>query len=222
MRKVRHIGLIPDGGRRWARVHNKTLLDSYLVAMDRLEEYCGTLYDRGIDAISIYMLSRWNLSRNSDELEAVFAAEAMFLEGPVRKLAREKGIRVVVAGDTSHLPMLFRQRVEAATSDLVVGDKRLFLCIAYDPFDELRVAARRLNSINQMPTGEELLMHMWVDRPIDLVIRTGGGQTLSHFLPLQTGYARLVLVDELFNDTTMAFIWSHVTRHESLDLKFGS
>ena len=66
-----------------------------------------------------------------------------------------------------------------------------------------------------------MLAALWVPQEIDLVIRTGGARTLSHFLPLQTGYARLVFLDQLFNDTTSEQFLDIIKDHEERRFLFG-
>ena len=224
-RAVRHLGLIPDGGRRWARLHRVPLLEAYLVSMTKLEEGLNLFYGRGIEAVSLYMLSRWNLSRGPEHLDAVFEAEARFLELAVPRVSKTHDVAVKIVGDTAHLQGTgtFLECVQAAQTAYrqfpATASHHLFLCLAYDPIDELTAALR----CAPIPTtGQELTSRLWVNQSLDLVIRTGGAKTLSHFLPIQAGYARLVFLEDLFNDMTAEALWAHVKEHERMELRFGS
>ena len=94
----------------------------------------------------------------------------------------------------------------------------MFLCLAYDPFDELCQAA-----LKQRPwqSKQDVLRDLWVPKEIDLVLRTGGAITLSQFLPIQTSYSRIVFLEKLFNDTTVEEVLRFITDHEERELLYG-
>ena len=91
------------------------------------------------------------------------------------------------------------------------------MMVAYDPVDELRQAASRPGWLE----GPNPWAAFWVDASVDLVIRSGGGPTLSEFVPLQAGYARLVFLETLFNDTTLEQFERLVHSYEATDLLYG-
>ena len=91
----------------------------------------------------------------------------------------------------------------------------LNLLLAYDPIEEIIQAFR--TSTNHERFYEDL----WVTKPVDLVIRTGGAKLLSNFLPLQCGYARLYCYDKLFNDFTTEDLDEVVHQFSMIERKFG-
>jgi undecaprenyl diphosphate synthase len=207
--RVRHLGIIPDGGRRWARRSGVSLLESYRVSMARLCAVTETLLAAGVDEISIYLLSKANLRRSAAELEAISIAIDQLLEGML-----QLGLSITTAGDLSLVRPELRTAVERAAATPPKMRGRTNLCIAYDPVDEVNAARRASN-------GDDLFRHLWVTSPVDLVIRTGGAQTLSNFLPLQCAYARIVFRDELFNDLDVDQLVSSVQDHERRELLYG-
>jgi undecaprenyl diphosphate synthase len=62
---------------------------------------------------------------------------------------------------------------------------------------------------------------MWVKRPLDLIIRSGGANLTSNFLPLQSGFARLYFLDELFNDVKLETVIGIMDGFNDLNRKFG-
>ncbi|HEX8442412.1 MAG TPA: undecaprenyl diphosphate synthase family protein [Allosphingosinicella sp.] len=206
---MRHLGIIPDGGRRWARRSGVSLLDSYCLSMARLCEAAGTLFGAGVDEISIYLLSKANLRRSAAELDAISVAIGQLLEGML-----QLGPSIAAAGDLSLVRPELRTAVERAAATPPKTDRRTNLCIAHDPIDEVN-AARRASD------GGDLFRYLWVRTSVDLVVRTGGAQTLSNFLPLQCAYARIVFRDELFNDLSVDGLVDSVRGHERREWLYG-
>lgn len=209
MTRVRHLGIIPDGGRRWARQSGVSLLESYRLSMARLCEAAGTLFAAGVDEISIYLLSKANLRRSEAELEAISIAIDQLLSGML-----QLGPSITAAGDLSLVRPELQAAVETAAATPPKMDRRTNLCIAYDPIDEVNAALRVSN-------GSDLFRYLWVRTHVDLVVRTGGAQTLSNFLPLQCAYARIVFRDELFNDLGVDQLVGSVQDHERRELLYG-
>ena len=107
MSKVHHLGLIPDGGRRWARSNAATLRDSYLVSMEKLCGYCDAIFGLQVEAISVYLLSRANLTRTQPEIDAACHAACEFLNTMLPRLSGEADLCLRVAGRLDLLPDQF-------------------------------------------------------------------------------------------------------------------
>lgn len=211
-RKITHVGIILDGARRWAVAHDIALFDSYSITMNRLAGLLPALFDWGILTTSIYLLSKRNLARTGTELDAVARAEALFVSDALPVLAEKYGICVRVAGLWTHAPAPLRAALSRLPAAPQLKERVVNLLVAYDPCDEL------LHSFRQRPlpkSREDLVSSLWVDSPIDLVVRTGGSITLSDFLPLQCGYARLVFLSKLFNDISPDEIVALAEEHEN-------
>jgi undecaprenyl diphosphate synthase len=115
----------------------------------------------------------------------------------VPELARRFSLCVKTAGEVTIIPEYLRQALHSVAADYqATNGHRLYLCVAYDPFDELEHAIQRR-------TGNECLANfLWIPQPLDLVIRTGGSNLISNFLPLQAGFSRLHFSQKLFTDFT--------------------
>ena len=215
---IRHVGIIPDGGRRWAVAHGMPLVDAYKISMGKLEQCLDAFYAHGLSSVSIYMLSKLNLARTPAYLQAVDIAESLYLETVVPAVRDRWSLAVKVAGNLDPVPARLREAALKVHSSSSKVGRTLFMCIGYDPFEELQHAH---TSGPGWRNKEDLLAALWVSQEIDLVIRTGGARTLSHFLPLQAGYARLVFLDQLFNDTTSEELLDIMKDQEQRRCLFG-
>lgn len=183
-----HVGLIVDGARRWGRREAVPLQHAYGIALDRADDLVRRMFDNGVAAVSLYLLSRDNLQRSEADLAAVFEATAQFLSSSAVSLANDYNVSFTLAGDSASVPETYRSSIHSLVQSTrnASASRRIYLLIAYSPAEELAACWRPgLNAMN------ELITALWVPERVDLVIRTGGATLLSDFLPLQCGYARL-------------------------------
>ncbi|KRE33777.1 di-trans,poly-cis-decaprenylcistransferase [Mycobacterium sp. Soil538] len=195
-----HVGLIPDGLRRWAVGNGATLAEAYLRGAHKVVEILETLQHNGVRTVSVYNLSRANLGRPPDELDAVYQASLQFLTALIPAHFDPEVCSLRLHGDRKALP----DNYVAAAHDLEVAMTgsafRINMLAAYDAYDELRDAHRRTQQedcdiASAFEIGE-----------VDLVIRTTPEPLLSGFLPLQSQYAQLRFLDIPLNDLTAQHI----------------
>ncbi len=184
-----HVGLIPDGLRRWARGHGATLTDAYLRGAEKVTEILLALQRNGVQTVSVYNLSRANLSRPDSQLEAIYSASIHFLSNLIPASFEAAACSVRLHGDRGLLPEEFVAAARGLESTMTGEAFRINLLAAYDAGDELRAADRRARreqcDINDaFDIGE-----------VDMVIRTTPEPLLSGFLPYQTQYAQLLFLE---------------------------
>lgn len=189
-----HVGLIPDGLRRWADAHGATLHEAYLRGAEKVAEILLALQQNGVQTVTVYNLSRANLARPDDQLDAVYAASLHFLTTLVPDNFDPKTCAFTLHGDRNLLPDKFVAAARNLESTMTGDDFRINLLAAYDARDELHTAylrAQRDHSdiADAFDIGE-----------VDLVIRTTPEPLLSGFLPFQTQYAQLLFLTTPLND----------------------
>jgi undecaprenyl diphosphate synthase len=189
-----HIGLIPDGMRRWAVANNATLAESYLRGTAKVTEILLALQRHQVQTVTIYNLSRANLGRTDAELDAVYQASMHFYRTSIPTHFDPAVCSVRFHGDLELLP----GTCGAAARDLedaMIGDQfRINILAAYDSYDELRAASRRAQQ-----EGCDIAEAFEIGR-VDMIIRTTPEQLLSGFLPMQSQYATLHFLETPLND----------------------
>ncbi len=207
-----HIGIIPDGTRRWARREGIPLVDAYHHSMAYLYEVINILFSSDARSVSVFLCSKNNLqSRPKNEVIAFTVAETKFCNNLLLHLVEQHNLQVVVVGDSSILSKDFRDSLEKLTltrkstvkSSALV--RYVYLLVGYDPADELKFGISNLK----------------VNNDLDLVIRTGDANVLSGFLPLQTANARLYFSTQLFNDFTFDELEQIVNHYRSRYIRHG-
>ncbi|MGC4999657.1 MULTISPECIES: undecaprenyl diphosphate synthase family protein [unclassified Streptomyces] len=194
----RHVGVIPDGSRRWSRLNGVPLTESYHLAMRNLAGITDLLLASQVRSVSLYMLSVRNLLRPAEELAAVFEAESRFCSTLLPEVLRRHGAQAEVVGRNEGLPTDFLGALDGLRGIRGEAGRKVHLLVGYDAWEEVFAAMHGASSI------EEARAALAVPEDVDLVIRTGGGALLSGFLPMQSQYAHIATVDALFNDLSPA------------------
>ena len=187
----RHVGLIPDGNRRWARARGLPAHEGYRAGIEpglELVELCRTL---GIEEISVYGFTKENVRRPSAQVEAFRRA----VEDFGCRIA-QRGAAVLAVGD--HESRSFPERLRQFTTRSA-GDIRVNLLVNYGWRWDLQRALAPESRLS--PKGDPMrrLGSREVSR-IDLVVRWGGRFRLSGFLPMQCAYADVHSIDTLWPD----------------------
>jgi undecaprenyl diphosphate synthase len=201
----RHVAIIMDGNRRWARLHDKPEIEGHAAGVEAIREILRHAVRRGVRVMTLYAFSRENWARSDDEVTGLFG----LLEAAVRSETdelRRQGVQVRLLGRLDELPDATRRSIGEALDATADGD-RLTLNIAfnYAGRTELVDAVRRLvaagtprEAIDEATVGAALYTAGLPDP--DLVIRTGGEQRLSNFLIWQSAYAELYFCEALWPD----------------------
>ena len=208
-----HLGVIPDGNRRWCVANRKGNLD--LVQMVR-SMYLETMTDRRwthfehlrrIGEISVYVLSKDNLTKRNDNTVSMVADLLEFLLADIKDhpvLCTMVSVRFI--GCLDLLPLKIREMcagIEKLTKD---GYIRINGAIAYDPIHDVCEP-------HDADTERS---------PIDLVIRTGGEQRLSGFFPLQTLYSELFFCSKMFPDLGLYDVDQIIAEYGRRNRRFGA
>jgi undecaprenyl diphosphate synthase len=212
-----NVGLIPDGTRRWAQREQLPLSDAYRKTMLNICEIIDYLYSQNSLTISIYLLSKQNLGRKADELDAVVSAETDLIENLLPFLLNKWDVNLVIAGCLEQVPETLSKAASNVSSVFCQNEhsRKLYLLIGYDSYDEI-------THVRKMASTSNWFDKLWVPHKLDLVIRTSGENRLSNFLPLQSSYAELFFIDCYFNDFNLQNLKHILDAYTSRNRRFGN
>lgn len=196
--KIKCVGIIMDGNRRWARAHNKPVFEGHSEGYKKLEEVVTWVREAKISDIVVYAFSTENWQRAEEEVGYLLKLLRFILENETRKMISSK-VRVRFIGDRLRFPEDIQKgmrRMEEETSkDFEVT---LHIAASYGGRAEILAATNALLAEGKSSvTEEEFSKKLW-SYPMpdpDIIIRTGGDQRLSNFLPWQSVYSELFFVD---------------------------
>jgi short-chain Z-isoprenyl diphosphate synthase len=212
-----HVGLIPDGNRRWCRrngVPYTHLIDTLVarLASDEFHNAMSVAPMCQITAFSMYLLSLDNLTKRQDDTLRMVTHALERVADELERLHDPLSLRVQFVGELDMLPDDMRRltdRIEALCSD-PRARVRVYGAIAYDPVaDAGRVASGGGRERPSQP-------------PIDLVVRTGGEMRSSGFFPMHTLYSEWFYEPELFPDFDLADLERIVGAFEGRARRFGA
>ncbi len=201
----RHVAIIMDGNRRWARERGLAELDGHAAGVEAIRTLLRHAVRRRVPVVTVYAFSRENWARSDDEVRGLFALLEHAIRSETAEL-KEQGVRIRLLGRLDELPDDTRRSIGEALEE-TAGGERLLLNVAfnYAGRTELVDAVRRIvaggiaaDAIDEA-TIDEALYTAGLPDP-DLVIRTGGEQRLSNFLIWQTAYAELYTTEVLWPD----------------------
>ena len=221
----RHVAIIMDGNRRWARRRGREALTGHQAGFERLRELLATCRDQGIEVLSLYVFSTENAQRPAQEVEGLMAMFQRRLEEETGLLV-ENRIRLHLIGDRSRLGESLRHQVEAVERRTsAFGDRHLVVAVHYSGRWDILQMVRRI--AGQAAAGAldpavlteaDVARHMELAGlpPPDLCIRTGGECRLSNFMLWQLAYSELYFTDchwpDFDEQAFLAALRSYATR----------
>lgn len=182
-----------DGNRRWARQHKLPILEGHRqvanVVLEKLVEHAAA---RGVRYMTFWAFSTENWNRVQDEVKGIMLILKKSL-GPFGKKMMERGVRLRIIGDLSRFDAGLQRGIEEVIKK-TKHNTRITVTIAlnYGGRDEI---IRAIKQITHPETITEEIFSQLLDThgipDPDLLIRTGGEQRLSGFLPWQSAYSEL-------------------------------
>jgi short-chain Z-isoprenyl diphosphate synthase len=207
----RHVGIILDGNRRYGRQHGlDDPQDIYQIGARKLDELLEWCVDLRIPAVTLWVCSTDNLSRDTREVSGILSA----IEAKMRLLANDpqihsRQVRVRAAGRLELLPASTIEAIQTAEeATKKYNSVILTIAIAYGGREEIIDAFRALLG-DQIQAGKVLhdimrqITPASIDRYLysatlpdpDLIIRTSGEIRLSGFLLWQSAQSEFYFSD---------------------------
>ena len=196
--KIKCIGIIMDGNRRWARAHNKPVFEGHSEGYKKLQDVVRWARESKIEHVAAYAFSAENWQRSEEEVGYLMKLFRFILSNETKKMIDEH-VRVCFIGDRSRFSEDIQKGMEKMERETAVDfDITLHVAMSYGGRAEIIAATNALiNEGVKSVTEEEFSKKLW-SYPMpdpDLIIRTGGEQRLSVFLPWQTVYSELFFVE---------------------------
>ncbi len=223
----KHVGIILDGNRRWAKAQGLPTLEGHLKGYNNLRELSEYIVsDLKIPYLTAYVFSTENWSRTEEEvgylMKLLLRAFGEYLED-----FKQNNGRIVVLGSRDKLSPAIVKAIDKAESETKNNTGgTLALCFNYGGQAEIVDAAQKL--IDKPPkaklTTEEFAQNLYHPEvpPLDLVIRTSGEQRLSGFMLYRAAYAEFYFAQKHWPEFTRADIDAALLEYANRKRRFGS
>lgn len=212
----RHVAIIMDGNRRWAKKQGLSNIAGHTKAMEEtVENLIEEAGKRGIECLTLWAFSTENWGREKEEVSGLMSIFRKALMTKVEKFI-QRGARLKVIGDMSKFSQDIQEGMKRAI-DASEKNTRITVTFAlnYGGRDEIRraVAAGGIDFEKHLDTAG-------MSEP-DLIIRTGGEQRLSGFLMWSAAYSELYFTEVLFPDFNGEELEKAIGEYQRRERRFG-
>lgn len=223
---IRHLGIILDGNRTWARSRGLPTLEGHRRGYDKLKEFGDWCVARGIPAVTAFAFSTENWNRSKEEVASLMELLELGLTKELHEF-RRRGVRLRVVGRRAGLPPSVARAADAAERE-TAGNAALLLQLAinYGGRPEIVDAAKRAVAAGVAPetlTEETFARFLYAPETPDpdLIIRTAGHRRLSGFLLWEAAYSELHFTKTLWPDFSEADLDAALDDYAGRVRKFG-
>jgi len=215
VRVPEHIGVIPDGNRRWAQSRGMNKGEGYAPGVDAgflMYEMCR---DLGVRELTLYGFTRDNTRRPQKQRRQFQRA---CVDAVLRITAEDADLRVIGDADSPMFPEELRSYTRRQTFG--EGGIRVNFLVNYDwAWDLAHLNGNALDGAARNAVPANLASHD-VSR-IDLIIRWGGRRRLSGFLPVQSVYADVFVHEALWPDFVPEHLMQALQWYQDQDVTLG-
>ncbi len=224
---LKHVAIIMDGNRRWARAHGlDPVMGHEQAAKEAIEPLIERCVELGIPFVTFWAFSTENWKRDKTELKGLFDV-FRFALGSLAVRFIKRGAKLRILGDIDRFPKdIAKKSLEMIAKSSKNHKITVTFALNYGGRDEILRAVKKIidEKIPSENVNEEVFSaHLdtaGIPDP-DLIIRTGGDKRLSGYLPWQSVYAELFFTPTLFPDFTPAEFNLAINDFLKRDRRFG-
>ena len=227
----KHIAIIMDGNRRWAKKNGKSASFGHKEGAKTLEKIVRYANKIGIEHITVYAFSTENWRRTKEEVKSLMMLFQSYLDDYAKR-ADTENIKVKIIGNRQGLSARMKSSIEKCMERTKDNTGIVFnIALNYGGRDELINAFKniaeeikqdklKINEITEEIIDEHLYTKGQPDP--DLLIRTSGEMRLSNFLPWQLVYSELVFVEKNWPDFNEEDLDLAIQEYQHRNRKFGA
>ena len=225
----KHIAIIMDGNRRWAKAHNLDVAQGHKEGAENLKKIAKFANKIGIKYMTVYAFSTENWKRTKEEVGALMKLLKFYIMDFFKSY--DENIKIKVIGKVSELPKDIQEEI-AKVEEKTENNTGLVLNIAfnYGGRDEITTAVKRIaekvknNEIKIDDINEKLVsdnLYTAGEPDPDLLIRTSGEERISNFLPWQISYSEFVFTDKYWPEYGEKELLESIQVYQKRTRRFG-
>lgn len=227
---LRHIAIIMDGNRRWAKNKGLPSAIGHKKGVDALKKTVYACDDFGIKYLTVYAFSTENWNRKPEEVDFLMNLLGKTIQNELKEL-NDNGVVISFLGDLTKLsPKL--QEILYHAIDVTKDNKGVNLQIAFNYGSRAEIVNAVKNISEKVKNGEmdvdditenvvsNALYTSSIPDP-DLLIRTGGEVRISNYLLWQIAYSEILIVDEFWPEFDKESLASAVEDFYSRNRRWG-
>lgn len=202
---LKHIAIIMDGNRRWAKEKNLPSAMGHKKGVDSLKNILRACNDFSIKYLTVYAFSTENWNRKKEEVKFLMNLVAVTLTNELAEMHKEN-VQIHFIGDLTKLSDKL-QKILANAVETTKNNTGVVLQIAlnYGSRDEIVHAVQKIveSGVKSDEIDEQLISENLYTAGVpdpDILIRTGGEQRISNYLLWQIAYSEIIIRREFWPD----------------------
>jgi len=222
----KHIAIIMDGNRRWAKNRGKSPEFGHREGYKRFIEIGEVCRKMGIKTLTVYAFSTENWKRKKEEVDCLIDLLRTAIKRETKRVNKEN-IRIRILGRKEDLPDDLRETIKKSEQDTENNTSgNLNIALSYGGRAEIVNTIKSIikSKIKPEEITEKLIQNNLYtkgqDDP-DLIIRCGGEKRLSNFLLWQSAYAELYFSDILWPDFNEGELYKALNYFSNVKRNFG-
>jgi undecaprenyl diphosphate synthase len=201
--ELKHIAIIMDGNRRWAKTKNLPSAMGHKKGVEALKNTLRACNDFGIKYLTVYAFSTENWKRKQEEVDFLMDLVAVTLINELDEMHSE-GVKISFIGDltklSDKLQKVIKNAIEKTQNNNGVN---LQIALNYGSRDEIVNAVKNIinDKVSIDNINSELLSEYLYTSGIpdpDLLIRTGGEKRISNYLLWQIAYSEIIVIEDFW------------------------
>lgn len=225
-----HVAIILDGNGRWAKNKHMPRTYGHTVGSKVVERTVEDASDIGIKYLTVYVFSTENWKRSQDEVSMLFSLIERYLRSLIKK-SKKNNVRCRVIGRRDNMSSSMLQVIEKLEEETKDNIGLTFtLAINYGGRDEITRAVQAIaQDVKDGKLNAEDITESTISDYLDtsgmpdpdLLIRTGGDERLSNYLPWQLTYTEFYFTPVLWPAFTKNDLIDAVIKYNGRDRRFG-
>lgn len=223
MTELKHLGIIADGNRRWAKERGLPSIEGHRQGLKSIEKLVDGAMEAGIRYISFYVFSTENWGRSEKEVSYILKLAETKILGYAEKMKAKNG-RMVILGSKNKIPpklLTILENAEKITENcdgITVG-----FCFNYGGEQEIADAANIAAEVEGEITPETIRKHLYHPEipDIDMVVRSSGEERISGFMLWRSSYAEFMFIKKYFPEMEESDVKEIVKEYEKRNRRFG-
>lgn len=205
-RGPKHIGIILDGNRRWAKARGLKPTEGHKAGAEAVKNIVKYSYDIGLKYLTVYAFSTENWKRDAAEVALLMKLLDKFTT-ELLESDEKREVKIKVYGDISALDKKLQDKIIKLEKKTENNEKMVFgICLNYGGRNEIIKAVREIanavkeGKITEEEINEELISSHLYTKDIpdpDFIIRTSNEYRLSNFLTWQSTYSELYFPENI-------------------------
>ena len=222
----RHIAIVMDGNRRWARQRRLPAIAGHRAGVETIRKTLRAARERGVEYLTLYSFSTENWSRDPEEVTGLMGLLEETIRRETDSLVRDE-VRLEVIGRLHELsPGLQRSIAGAVEATAKCARGVMTLAFNYGGRAEIVDAVRRIVGDGLAPDAVDeaaIASRLYApDHPDpDLLIRTGGELRVSNFLLWEVAYAEMWATPVLWPDFSVSDLDAALGSYAKRERRFG-